>query len=82
MMYKQKNCLIFHYRKKSDIYLDLLPGFYLLHSPYFSAINYHNMAPVQSTLHPTRPHPFNHGEGSSSDLVVQPFNLETRLPSV
>ncbi len=38
------------------------------------------MAPAQSTLHPTRPHPFNHGEGSSSsDLVVQPFNLETRL---
>ena len=38
------------------------------------------MAPAQSTLHPTRPHPFNYGEGSSSsDLVVQPFNLETRL---
>ena len=38
------------------------------------------MAPAQSTLHPICPHPFNHGEGLSfSDLVVQPFNLETRL---
>ena len=38
------------------------------------------MAPAQSTLHPTFHHPFNHGEGlSSSDLIVQPFNFETRL---
>ncbi len=38
------------------------------------------MAPAQSTLHPTFLHPFNHREGSSSsDLIVQPFNFETRL---
>lgn len=38
------------------------------------------MAPVQSTLHLTRPHPFNDRKASSSShLVVEPLNLETRL---
>ncbi len=38
------------------------------------------MALEQSTLHPIYPHPFNHREGlSSSDLIVQLFNFETRL---
>ncbi len=38
------------------------------------------MAPAQSTLYPTFSHPFNHEKGSSSsDLIVQPFNFETRL---
>ena len=31
-------------------------------------------------LHPIRPYPFNHAEGLSfSDLIVQPFYLETRF---
>lgn len=43
-------------------------------------VYYHKMAPAQSTLRPIFPPPFNDGEGSSSsDLFVQPFNLETRL---
>ncbi len=37
------------------------------------------MAPAQLTLYPTRPYPFNHREDSSSShLVVELFNLETR----
>lgn len=38
------------------------------------------MAPAQSMLHPTFPHLFNNGKDlSSSDLIIQPFNLKTRL---